>query len=912
MTMGISRLSPLLLVTLLGAAGPETAKAPPDVRLGKAALAALKPRSIGPAIMSGRVSDIALDPIDAATFYVGFATSGVWKSTDYGASFSPLFDKESTQSIGAVAVAPSDPRVIWVGTGEANDRNSSGWGRGVFRSTDGGATWSASGLTTSRAIARIVVHPNDPATAYVAAVGNLWAPGGERGLYKTTDGGKSWALVLTVPKPHDALTGCGDVVLDPANPDTLLAAVYARQRKPWAFDYGDVLTGGQSLGGIYKTTDAGRSWRKLTSGLPLRTGRIGLALYAADPRIAYAIVQSDEGGTSPIDDRRSKAGGVFRSEDGGESWTRMNALDPRAFYFSQIRIDPIDDQRIYVLGYMLSVSDDGGRTFREDRFEKVHADCHALAITPLAAALVEDEKRAQAESKEPDGPRRPPVSRRLLLGTDGGTYQSHDGGARWAHLDRVPAGQFYRINVDDAEPYRICGGLQDNSNWVGPSRTYGKDGILNADWVMVGGGDGFYCAFDPTDKDVVYAESQEGYLHRFNLRTGELKELRPGPSEGQPGFRFHWNSPIVASRHARGTLYLAGNRIFRLTERGEHWEAISPDLSRQDPARIMTTGSGAENYGVVYALAESPRQPGMLWAGTDDGRLWLTRDDGASWTELTDRLPAEIKGQWLGRIDASAHDAEVAYLAVPAYRSGKLAPLVYRTGDGGRTWRSVAGDLPAETPVHVVREDPQNPDLLFAGTEFGLYLSLNGGAAWTRLEQVPAVRVDDLLVHSREHDLVIGTHGRSLYVLDDITALEALRPEAAKQELVLFPLRPVFGRYLFPGWIESNGTAVYRGENPPEGAILTFWVREFTGDPLKISIVNAQGQTVANLNAPGTPGLGRVSWDLRPTKDVLTSYGGAGADKLVAPGEYTVTLTRGQAKSTQKLSVTIAEGIEPR
>jgi len=903
-----------LLAPAAGAAPPQKAPAPPPpagVRVAEPALAALKARALGPAIMGGRVSEIALDPLDPATFYVGFATSGLYKTTDYGFTFAPLFDKQPALSIGAVAVAPSDSRVIWVGTGEANDRNSSGWGRGVFRSTDGGATWTAAGLASSRAIARIVVHPHDPDTAYAAAMGDLWAPGGQRGLFKTSDAGKTWTLVLSAPRPHDAVTGCGDVVLDPAQPDTLLAALYARRRQPWSFDYGVAATAGQDVGGIYKSVDGGRSWRELTRGLPALTGRIGLALFASDPRVVYAIVQSDEGGTSSIMEIRSRAGGVFRSDDGGETWERRNALNPRAFYFSQIRVDPLHDQRVYVLGFTLHVSDDGGRTFREDLFGKVHADAHALAITPLAPELVA-QARARAAAPADDAPPRPPISRRLVLGTDGGVYQSLDAGARWAHLDRIPAGQFYRINVDDSTPYRICGGLQDNTNWVGPSRTWSTDGIVNSDWTMIGGGDGFYCVFDPTDADVVYAESQEGYVHRFHLRTGESKDLRPAPPEGQPAYRFHWNSPLLGSRHAKGTLYLAGNRVFRLTARGDHFEVISPDLSSQDPARIMTTGSGAENYGVVYSLAESPREAGRLWAATDDGRLWLTRDDGKSWSDLTAALPAATRGQWLGRIEPSWHDAETAYLAVPAYRSGNHAPLAFRTADGGKTWHDIAGNLPPDAPVRVVREDPANPAVLYAGTEFGLFVSLDGGGAWTRLGQLPPVRVDDLVVHPRAHDLVVATHGRSLYVLDDVSALAGLRPEVAAQDLVLFAPRPAFGRYLLPGWEESNGQAVFRGENPPEGALLTFWTAEFTGEPVKISIVNSQGQTVANLTAPGTAGLSRVSWNLRPTKDVLSAYGGLGADKFVPSGEYDVKLTRGAAKAASKLRVTIAAGIETR
>ena len=898
------------------ATAPSPPPAPAGVALSTPAAAALKARSIGPAVMGGRVSEIAVDPLDPATFYVGFATSGVWKTTDAGFTFAPLFDREGVQSIGAVAVAPSDRRVVWVGTGEANDRNSSGWGDGVYRSTDGGATWAKAGLATSRTIARIVVDPRSPETAYAAAMGHLWVPGGERGLYKTTDGGKSWKLVLAAPKPDDAVTGCGDVAIDPQRPDTLYAALYARQRKPWRFDYGSGATGGRDVGGIFKSTDGGATWRRLTSGLPAKTGRIGLAVFAKDPRIVYAVVQSDEGGTSGIDDAKSKKGGVFRSEDGGETWTRMSPLNPRAFYFSQVRIDPQDDRRIYVLGFMLHVSDDRGKTFREDLSKNVHADCHALVIVPPPAALVADAERAAAEAlkkAEPGAPPSPPVfSRHLVLGTDGGVYQSFDAAATWAHLDRIAAGQYYRVNVDDSVPYRICGGLQDNTNWLGPSQTNSQEGILNADWTEIGGGDGFYCVFDPFDRDVLYAESQEGYLHRFNTRTGEYKDLRPEPTEGQPRYRFHWNAPLIGSRHEKGTMYLAGNVVFRVRDRGESFEVISPDLTTGHPERTTTTGSGAENYGVVYALAESPIAPGMLWAATDDGKLWLTRDGGATWTDLTANLPAVLKEQWLTQVEPSAHDKETAYLAVAAYRAGNDAPLAFRTADGGATWQDVAGDLPKHGPVRVVREDPKNPAVLYAGTEYGPFVSLDRGAHWTKLGGLPPVIVDDLVVEPKERDLVIGTHGRSLWIVDDVSPFAALTPEVAAKPLYLFPPLPAHGTYRLRGWLDSNGSAVFRGENPPEGALLTAWVKDFGAEPVKLTVADASGRPVANLSLPGTPGLNRVAWDLRPTKDLITEYGGEGPRKLVAPGVYTVTVSRGRERSVQSLTVTIAEGIETR
>ena len=860
--------------------------APAGPRLGAAQLTALKARAIGPAVMGGRVSDIAFDPENPYVFYVGFATGGVAKTSNNGGSFSGIFEKEAVASIGAVAVAASDPKTIWVGTGEGNDRNSSAWGNGVYLSPDGGDTWTNVGLKDSKAIARIVVHPTDPKTAWVAALGNLWARGGERGLYATTDAGKTWRAALQAPAPYTDRVGCGEVVLDPSDPKTIYAVLYARQRQPWSFVSGPDATDGKDLGGIFKSSDGGATWRKLEGGLPGSTQRIGLTLFRKNPKILYAVVQSSEGGTSGIRDVTSKRGGVFRSEDGGETWTRQSALNPRAFYFSQIRVDPENPELVYVLGFALHVSEDGGKSFREDRFEKIHPDNHALAIDP----------------------RRP---ERLLLGTDGGVYQSFDRAKSWAHLNRFAAGEFYRISLDESVPYRICGGLQDNLNWVGPSMTRSKEGILNSDWINIEGGDGFSCVFDPADPNIVFAESQGGDVHRFDLGSGAVKNLRPEPPEGQPRYRFHWNSPLIGSRHEKGAMYLGGNRVFKLTTKGELWRVISPDLSTQDPNKTTTVGSGAENYGVVYTLSESPLQRGLLWAGTDDGKLWITSDEGEHWSDLTANLPAAAKTLWMGRIDASWHDPKVAYLAAETHRSGKYAVLAYRTADQGKTWQSVAGDLPSDGPLKVIREDPKNPSLLFAGTEFGLFVSLDRGTHWSRLGGLPTVAVDDIAIHQRERDLVAATHGRSLYIIDDLTGLEELSPEIQAKDLHLFPPRPAFGYNPLPGFGDWNGSAIFRGENPKVGATLTWWLEDFTGEEVKIEITNALGQPVAKLAAPGTPGLSRIVWDLKPSKELLTEYGGEG-QKFVRPGEYKVTLTHGKAKSEQRLAVTIAAGIETR
>jgi len=887
---------------------PSPSPAPTPPQLTDVLFKNLKARSIGPAVMGGRVSDIALDPHNPFVFYVGLAHGGVFKTEDNGVSFDPIFDKQPVLSIGAVAVAPSDSNVIWVGTGEANDRNSSGWGNGVYRSTDEGENWQNVGLKESRAIGRIVVHPSKPEVAYVAASGHLWADGGERGLFKTTDAGKTWKLILQARAPDNTRTGCCDVALDPSNPEIVYAALYPRQRNPWSFTSGPSLTGGHDVGGIFKSTNGGASWKKLADGLPAQTGRIGLAVSASNPRVVMAEVESYEGGASSIDEMRSKSGGVFRSENGGEKWIRVSAINPRPFYFSQIRIDPANDQRVYLLQYALLVSDDGGKNFREDLSEKVHADCHALVIQP---GTVPPPKPPKPEDK--GKPPKPPVCQRLLLGTDGGVYQNFAAGKGWDHLNRIPAGEFYRVTLDDTKPYfRIAGGLQDNENWVGPSGVQSKEGIRNSDWISLAGGDGFYVVFDPSDRDLFYAESQEGEVHRINLRNGELRRLRPEPHEGQPKYRFHWNSPLIGSVHKPGVLYLAGNHVFRLTDRAEKYTMISPDLTHNDPARTTATGSGAENYGVIFSLAESPKRAGVLWAGTDDGRLWVTENDGGKWTELTDNLPEPARGQWVTRIEPSHADASVAYVATSAYRAGDDHPMILRTADLGKTWQPVVGDLPANVPVEVVREDLVNPKLLYAGTHFGVFASFDQGTQWIRIGDVPAVRVDDLQIHPRTSDLVIGTHGRSIAILDDTVPFREFTPEVAVKPANLFSVRSVTGAYLQSGYADSNGKGVYRGANPPEGALFTVWVREFTGDEIKIAVSKSTGQPVANLKAPGAPGFTRLNWDLRPTKDVSIEYGGDDPKRLLPAGDYTAEMSFGELKMKQNFHIDLAEGITPR
>jgi photosystem II stability/assembly factor-like uncharacterized protein len=833
----------------------------PDLQ--KAILAQARWRSIGPATMGGRIADIAVEAKNPYAYYVALATGGLIKTVNDGNTWTPVFDHQSVASVGAVAVAPSDPKIVWVGTGEANGRNSSSWGDGVYKSADGGQTWQHMGLKETAEIGRIVIDPANPNIVYVAAAGRLWGANKERGVFKTTDGGKTWQHSLAI----DADTGAIDVALSGT---MVYAAMYQRRRTPWGF------TGIGSGAGLYRSADAGKTWQKLANGLPAGPlGRIGIGVSKSKPDTVYAVIESPQGGARGLFDQTSKYGGIFRSTDAGQTWQRMSGAVPRGFYFGQIRVDPANADRIYVLGFDAAVSEDGGKTFK-NASPGVHSDLHALWIDP----------------ERPD---------RLLLGTDGGLYASHDRAKTWDMIANFPMGEFYEVKTDNRTPFWVYGGLQDNGCWAGPSALHAGSGPANADWIFLEGGDGFYVIPDLVHPDIVYAESQGGGIVRIDRRTGLRKYLHPAEPEGEQSYRFNWNTPMTLSSFDADILYVGGNHLFKWTRQGAEVEAISPDLSKQNGERIAAAGSGAETYGAIVTLAESPLKRGQIWVGTDDGNVQLTRDDGKTWTDLTRNLPGHVRDYYVKRIEASRYEAGRAYVAIDGHRSDDIAPYLFTTDDYGASWRSITGDLPHSGPVKTIREDPANPNLLFAGTEFGAWVSFDRGGRWHTLGAgLPTVAVDDLTIQPRDHALVAATHGRSIWVLDNLLPLEEWTPKMQETQVHLFPVPPAV-EFIPEGRDWFGGAHSFKGENPPTGAVIAYWLRSLVDSPPSIAITDAAGKEVATLGGERLPGLHIVTWDMRrkPEEGAFPTP----QPQFVKPGIYTVTLTLGKEKQTQKITV---------
>ncbi|MBE3064719.1 MAG: hypothetical protein IMZ69_06840, partial [Spirochaetes bacterium] len=803
------------------------------------AMKELEFREVGPAIMGGRVDDISVVESNPKIVYIGLASGGVWKTTNAGTTWAPLFDKEAVSTIGAVAVAPSDPSIVWVGTGEPNNRQSSSWGNGVYRSADAGLSWQHLGLSDTHHIGRIVVHPTNPDVVYVAALGRLWGPNRERGVYKSVDGGKTWQNVLFINKD----TGAVDLVLDAGHPDTLLAAVYQRRRTVFGF------AGGGPHSAIYKTTDGGATWKKLIKGLPYEnegdseTGRIGLSIFRRDPSIIYATVQHVNGG-------------VFRSEDSGETWLRMSETNPRPSYFSKLRVDPNNDLRIWVMGKLMYFSDDGGRTFTTPPVRYIHGDYHAMWINP-------------ADSDH------------MIVGSDGGLTWTWDGGKTWDVVNNLAIGQFYEVGFDMQKPYFIYGGLQDNGSWGGPSQTLrirGVTSITNDDWFRVGGSDGFYVQVDPTDPTIVYAETQDGSLFRRNLKTYESVPIKPREGEGDPAFRFQWNSPLAISSHDPKTIYCGAQFLFKSTDRGDTWSRISPDLTtgvdrnslpimgRIPDARTSSAHDGVTNWPCIATLSDSSLNPDIIWAGTDDGNLQVTRDGGKTWRNVSRQIPGLPEGTYVSRVIASRRAEGSAYAAFDGHRMNDFGIYVYATTDFGQTWRSISTGIPRNNNiVNVIREHPRNHDLLFAGTECGAYISFDRGANWVPLRlNLPSVPVDDIAIHPRDNDLIFGTHGRSIWILDDITPLEELNQDLLARDLYLFDLRPAIA-WRIHSQEAAPGHKVFTGPNPPYGALISYFLKARPDDSTKarIRVEDASGKMIREFEGPAGPGINRTAWDLR-------------------------------------------------
>ena len=889
-------------------------------------------REIGPAVMGGRIDDFGVVESNPNIVYAGTASGGVWKTTNNGTTWEPLFDKESVSTIGDIAIAPSDPAVVWVGTGEPNNRQSSSWGDGIYKSLDAGKTWQKMGLTATHHIGRIVIHPRNPEVVYAAALGHLWGPNPERGVYKTTDGGKTWNQVLKINDD----TGVSDIAMDPESPDTLYAAAYERRRTPFGFN------GGGPDSAIYKTVDGGATWKKLVKGLPYEnggdTGRIGLDIYRKDPNIVYAIVQHEKGGT-------------YRSEDKGETWKKMGDTNPRPSYYSQIRIDSNNDLRIWELGAQMFYSEDGGKTFSTQRVKGIHGDFHAMWIDPAD-------------------------SNHVITGSDGGIHWSYDNGRTWDFINTIAIGQFYEVGLDNERPYKICGGLQDNGSWCGPSMSLTRDGIINSDWTLMPGGDGFYARIDYAEPWIVYTESQDGHLSRRDEHTSQQREIMPEAKAGEPHYRFQWNSPVEVSAHDHKTIYYGGNYLFKSTDRGDSWTRLGGDLTtgvdrnklqifgKTPDKSTLSRHDGVEEYPTITTLSESPLTPNVLWVGTDDGNVQVSRDGGKTWKNVALRVPGVPKGTYVTRVAASKYAEGAAFVTFDGHRTDDYNVYLFQTSDYGETWKSIRNGIPDSAgTVHVVREHPRSANLLFAGTEFGLWVSWDHGANWTALKNnFPTVPVDDIEIQAQQNDLVLATHGRSIWIFDDLTPIEKFDAGVANSDLTFFaPRTATVWDLRERRW--SAGQKMFTGKNPPYGAILNYYLKEAlppeppkaanddkskdaekqkeadaskqkeqekketaTTDQkpkaptsadkegkTKISVYDKDGKLVRELDGPGKAGVNRTNWDLRwnspavPTPEQLEAAA-AGFDfgprgPLVEPGKYTIKIKAGSKEGTQEVVV---------
>ncbi|HEV2911891.1 MAG TPA: hypothetical protein VGX92_01125 [Pyrinomonadaceae bacterium] len=858
---------------------------PPKIKVDSETISGLGARNIGSAAMSGRIAAIdAVQEGQRLTIYIGSASGGVWKSVNGGATYKPVFDKQGVQSIGAVTIDPKNPKTIWVGTGEAWTRNSVSVGDGVYKSTDGGDNWTHMGLRESERIAKILVDPSATDTAYVCVPGKLWSDSDERGLYKTTDGGKTWAKAL---KGANASTGCSMISMDEQNPKTIYAGMWDFRRKGWTFRSGGDGPNAPSGSGLFKSTDGGATWTELdeksAKGLPSKPwGRVAVTVAPSKPNVVYAFIEAVE-----------PKNGLYRSDDGGRTWMaldRSGSMIWRPFYFANLIVDPKNENKLYKPDYSLIVSTDGGRSF-SNISGGTHGDHHDLWINP----------------NNTDN---------LIAGDDGGVWYSYDGGNRWWKAENLPVSQFYHVSVDMDTPYRVYGGLQDNSSWVGDSQYPG--GITNSRWENMYGGDGFWMFADPADPDYIYAEYQGGEISRINRKTHESRNIKPLPAYNEGKLRYNWNTPIHMSPTQKGTVYIGAQFLFRSRDHGQTWRRISPDLTTNDPEKqkqeqsggVTVDNSAAEMHTTIYSIAESPKNPNVIWVGTDDGNVQVTRDDGQTWTNVVANIQGLPKNAWVSSLEAGHFDEGTVYATFDNHTFGDMRPYVYKTKDYGKTWTPVvAADSPVRGYAHVVKEDLVNRDLLFVGTEMGLWVSLDAGMQWAQYKggELPNVAVRDLAIHPRDHDLVIATHGRGIWIVDDITPLRALTPETLAKDAVFIQAKPTVQRVpASGGW--ANGDAVFVGPNPPDEAVITYYQkkRHIFGD-LKIEVFDPEGKLLGTIPSGKRRGLSRLTWAMRlkaPRVPTAASVAfGATTGPRVLPGTYTIKMTKDKAVYTTQLTV---------
>ncbi|HKW65371.1 MAG TPA: hypothetical protein VJN89_22660 [Candidatus Acidoferrum sp.] len=856
-----------------------------DAKFDSDTISGLGARNIGSAAMSGRVAAIAaVKESGRLTVYIGAASGGVWKSINGGTTFKPIFDKEAVQSIGAITIDPQSPKTIWVGTGEAWTRNSTSIGNGIYKSTDGGDSWHNMGLPNSERISKILVDPKDSNTVYACVPGKLWSDSDDRGLYKTADGGKTWNKILKGPNPS---TGCSMISMSSQDPKVLFAGMWDFRRKGWTFRSGGEGPTSPSGSGFFKTTDGGATWQELdeksAKGLPAKPwGRIAVAIAPSKPDVVYAMIESTHSA-------------LYRSDDGGKTWQegdRSNWMVWRPFYFANLIVDPKNENKLYKPDLILIMSEDGGKSF-SGIGNGAHGDFHTVWVNP-------------------------DNTDHLIAGDDGGVWYSYDGGNTWWKANNLPISQFYHVSVDNADPYHVFGGLQDNSVWKGDSQYPG--GISNSRWENLGGGDGFWAFPDPADANYAYGESQGGYVARINLNTLEARSIKPQPNYGEGKLRFNWNTPLHMSPNDKGTIYIGAQFLFRSRDHGQTWDRISPDLTTNDPEKQKQEESGgvtvdnsfAEMHTTIYSISESPRDGQTIWVGTDDGNLQLTRDGGKSWNNVVGNVPDLPKFSWVSWIEAGLYDPATAYAAFDRHTFGDMEPHVFKTADYGKTWTPiVASDSGVRGYAHVIKEDPVAQNILYLGTEFGLWISLDSGKHWAQYKghDFPNVPVRDIVVHPRESDLVLATHGRGIWIIDDITPLRKLTPEVMSQEAIFLSAKPAQQRLeANGGW--ADGSAVYTGPNPPDAAIITYYQKKrHIFGKMKLEIFDAQGKLVDTLSPNSRRGVSRVEWPMRIKAPRVPPAASAAFEAAqgprVLPGTYTVKMTRGTETYTTQLVVTL-------